>query len=69
MQVYQRWVQDVVSCRASISKAAGISALGAGCGKLRIINQIGYDVEYEEEVEDEEEEQEEQEEEGEEEED
>ena len=43
MQVYQRWVQDVVSCRALYLRScyqvtdAGVSALGAGCGQLQSI--------------------------------
>ena len=44
MQVYQRWVQDMVSLLSIILYKcgrvtdAGVSALGAGCGQLQSIN-------------------------------
>ena len=47
MQVYQHWLEGVVSCRASSFSVcdrvtdAGVSALGAGCGQLQSIKLSG----------------------------
>ena len=37
MQVYQRWLQVVVSCCDKMTDA-GVSALAAGCGQLQSIH-------------------------------